>query len=813
MRSVSRRFLHFCAAFFLLHGALLAEEGSPLEEIRKAIEDAGAGWTADLTPYTNLPWPEKQALCGTLLEVPQGPWHAPGARRDVPAQLDWRNNLGSDWTTPVRDQGGCGSCWAFGACAAFESRYGIARNDPFIRLDLSEQFMVSCSSGSCAGYSVSGTMQFLEATGTTDEDCFHYAARDLPCESACSDWESRIEKIVDWSYVRSDPQEIMEALQSGPVTAAYTVYDDFFSYSGGVYEHVWGGAAGGHMVSICGYDSENDPPYWICKNSWGPSWGMQGWFYIAWGECGIDDQVTTFSLDVRNLVRGTITDAATGDSVAGARVEIMETGQSTFTGAHGSYFIGSLSDTATVIVSHFRYSADTSGVLVLSDTATVFDASIPPLPTSTLGGLVLDPCSSTGVRSRVILMMNGVSFDTVYSDIGTGFYEFSDLPVSNPPYTEYTGFEVSALIPYPSSTLFEEELDLEPGRMHVHIIELPPAKILVVDDDGGDDYESYFIPEVGRSGLSHYHFDVEAEDTSAADFLGLFPPTTLVLWFTGDAAESTITPAEEQRLREFLDAGGSLFITGQNIVEDLSARGSTFLSEVLQLAYLDTSDCRFAMPAAGDLLGDSLTTIITVGTQGAGNQTSRDCLLALGPLAHECLFYATSPVDTVSHGTAAAWIEDEATGRPLVLVLGFGFEAILSGNPSSMSRDEVLGHALRLFEMAPVGVEWEGDRRGAPFTPRAFALCQNYPNPFNPRTTIGFDVPGVAGERVDVRLEIYNLRGQRVRCLADGEREPGTYSLTWDGLDESGEPAGSGVYFYRITAGRFSSVRKMLLLK
>jgi hypothetical protein len=813
MRIVSMMSLFFFVLLLFPQGRLMAEEPSPLDEIRKAIEEAGAEWTADLTPYTNLSWEEKQHLCGTILEVPEGPWYEPGANRDVPPQLDWRNYLGYDWTTAVRDQGSCGSCWAFGACAAFESRYGIVRNDPTIRLDLSEQFMVSCSPGSCAGYSVSGTMQFLEDTGTTDEGCFRYAASDLPCENACVDWEDRIEKIADWSYVRRDSEDIMEALQNGPLTAAFTVYDDFFSYTGGVYEHVWGENPGGHMVAIYGYDSEHDPPYWICKNSWGPSWGMQGWFYIAWGECGIEDAITTFSLDVKNLVRGTITDTATGDSLAGVRIQIVETGQSTFTGPQGSYLIGSLSDTATVIASHFRYSADTSDVLALSDTVTVFDASLPLLETSSLGGLVLDTDNDTGVQSRVILMMNGAPLDSVYSDLGTGYYEFPALPVSNPPYTEYTGFEVNALIPYPASTCDEETLLLEPGKMLVHVIELSPAKILLVDDDEGDEYENYFLPEVAGCGVSYYHFDVHAEDTSAADFLGLFPPTTLVLWFTGDAAESTITLEEEGRLREFLDAGGNLFLTGQNIAEDLSARGSTFLSEVLHLTYVDTTDCRFAMQREGDLLGDSLSTIVTMGSQGASNQTSRDCLLPLDAIAHECLFYATSPVDTIGAGTAAVWVEDGVSGRPRVLFFGFGFEAILSGNPSSMTRDEVLARALCLFDMMPVGIEEEGDMLLTTPLPKAFALAQNYPNPFNPRTTIRFDIPGEEAEKVSVALEIFNLRGQRVRCLMDGEREPGTYSVTWDGRDENGETAGSGVFFYRVTAGKFSSVRKMVLLK
>jgi C1A family cysteine protease len=72
----------------------------------------------------------------------------------------------------------------------------------------------------------------------------------------------------------------------GPVCAAFVVYQDFFNYKDGIYKHVSGGEAGGHCVTIVGYN--DNPGYWICKNSWGTGWGMQGFFNIAYGQCGID---------------------------------------------------------------------------------------------------------------------------------------------------------------------------------------------------------------------------------------------------------------------------------------------------------------------------------------------------------------------------------------------------------------------------------------------------------------------------------------------------------------------------------------------
>ncbi len=95
--------------------------------------------------------------------------------------------------------------------------------------------------------------------------------------------------------------------------------------------------------------------------------------------------------------------------------------------------------------------------------------------------------------------------------------------------------------------------------------------------------------------------------------------------------------------------------------------------------------------------------------------------------------------------------------------------------------------------------------------PTAFSLAQNVPNPFNPSTTIGYAVP--EGRQVWVRLEVYDLRGSVVRTLVDEVREPGSYTVFWDGRDEAGHQVPSGVYFYRMHSGDFVQTRKMVLLK
>ncbi|GEM_PF-593336 len=94
--------------------------------------------------------------------------------------------------------------------------------------------------------------------------------------------------------------------------------------------------------------------------------------------------------------------------------------------------------------------------------------------------------------------------------------------------------------------------------------------------------------------------------------------------------------------------------------------------------------------------------------------------------------------------------------------------------------------------------------------PRQFELYQNYPNPFNPSTTIQFAIP----EQANVRLEIYNMLGQRVKVLvADEYYQPGIYSVLWNGLNESNLPVTSGTYIYRIAAGNFVESKRMIFIK
>lgn len=105
-------------------------------------------------------------------------------------------------------------------------------------------------------------------------------------------------------------------------------------------------------------------------------------------------------------------------------------------------------------------------------------------------------------------------------------------------------------------------------------------------------------------------------------------------------------------------------------------------------------------------------------------------------------------------------------------------------------------------------VEEDGQRGG---TPEQARVSAPYPNPFNPSTSISYAVPGAGAQPVSV--EVFDLRGRRIRTLVDGVQGPGEHIVNWDGLSENREPVTSGVYTYKITIGSFTTRGKLTLLK
>jgi len=290
----------------LLAASPVRAQGSPedlseaIAALQSEISAAGANWQAGMTSMLLLSPEERRARLGgiSLENTPQAAVLPPlsDTTASLPSKLDWRNYQGLDWTTPVKNQGNCGSCWAFAVIAGIESRMKIRNGNAAFNPDLSEQDLVSCSNaGTCGGGWDYLAMQWMKDHGVPNETCFPYAAIDAPCNSTCSD----VVKIDDWAWAggtwaSTDVNAIKQALLDGPVSTYLTVYTDFFFYSNGIYKMVLGALEGGHLVSIIGWDDTTTPPCWIVKNSWGTGWGENGYFRIVMGknECNIEKQTS-----------------------------------------------------------------------------------------------------------------------------------------------------------------------------------------------------------------------------------------------------------------------------------------------------------------------------------------------------------------------------------------------------------------------------------------------------------------------------------------------------------------------------------------
>lgn len=271
----------------------MADEGMTTAALQASIQQAGAEWQAGETTISALPPEQRVRRLG--LAVPMNDLQAPfmGVMSAVaaPPKFDLRNVAGNNYITGVRDQGGCGSCVAFGCIATIEGSIAWQQKKPNPSMHLSEAHLFYCygatEGANCGtGWWPEKAFAHCIATGIVDDLCFPYVPADQPCK-LCDDWKKRLTKIASTNGLAGNPAAMKQWISTkGPLVGCLIVYDDFFSYRSGVYKHVSGGQAGGHCVSIVGYD--DTAGCWICKNSWGPGWGEAGFFRIAYGQCNIE---------------------------------------------------------------------------------------------------------------------------------------------------------------------------------------------------------------------------------------------------------------------------------------------------------------------------------------------------------------------------------------------------------------------------------------------------------------------------------------------------------------------------------------------
>lgn len=236
-----------------------------------------------------------------------------GNTASLPERFSWLDpidNLGREIITPPKDQSpdgfDCNSCVAFAVVGAIEAQMNKLAGQIIGEVNLSEGYLFFGRCGECCqnGWNtVSALNQCL--SGLPSEDAFPYYPRP-------SNPPSTIQPVVyldRWRNTRNAADAKRAVIHKGPTVAEMVIFEDFKHYREGVYRHEKGREVGQHVIVIVGYDDNpstktppsNEPPYWLCKNSWGTDWGFDprisratpdqpgtgGFFKIAYDECDI----------------------------------------------------------------------------------------------------------------------------------------------------------------------------------------------------------------------------------------------------------------------------------------------------------------------------------------------------------------------------------------------------------------------------------------------------------------------------------------------------------------------------------------------
>lgn len=262
-----------------------------LEAMRAIIAAEGHQFTVGPNPAMQY---DLKQLCGLRTDFPLPTVHLNTALKNT-VDLARPASLPSSYTgyyTSIKDQGACGSCWAFAAVGLLESM--ILKHDS-IEVDLSEQYMLSCNPwgwGCNGGY---WPNDMLVDPGAAMESCFPYVATEVPCKDTCATPYS----IQGWDFVTEDNvvpdvELIKQAIYTYGAVSAGVYADRWFQYyTSGVLTRCkrrvnWSN----HAIILCGWDDAKGA--WLLKNSWGPNWGENGFMWIQYNCNRVGDGANYF---------------------------------------------------------------------------------------------------------------------------------------------------------------------------------------------------------------------------------------------------------------------------------------------------------------------------------------------------------------------------------------------------------------------------------------------------------------------------------------------------------------------------------------
>jgi subtilisin family serine protease len=404
----------------------------------------------------------------------------------------------------------------------------------------------------------------------------------------------------------------------------------------------------------------------------------------GWGRVNAFAAVSAALTGIGTL-SGTVTSSVGGTPIENAKVLITDTGQKVYTNASGQYTIQLVAGGHNVQVSRFGYDIGTAAVNVVANATTVQDFVLTQLPSGTIAGLVTDMETHVGVATNITIKFAGDPVLYTSTNPSTGEYSVV-LPVGS------YDLVFNPVFPYPMTT--RNGIAVAEGATTTLNVELQAAQVLIVDDDAGAGYQTYF--EVAVAGAGRSYLTVTTPPTAAS--MALFET---VIWLTGDDYSTTLSTTDQAEIAAFLDGGGRLFISGQDIGYDINT--VPFYGNYLHAQYVaDDVGLGGVLGVSTNVVGYGFAFDIKGGS-GANNQGYPS---EINPLAPATAAFVYDPSVPAAAATANDMTKDQISANAILqsgtagltfengtyklVYFAFGFEAIADATTRTEVMDRVL---------------------------------------------------------------------------------------------------------------------------
>ena len=418
----------------------------------------------------------------------------------------------------------------------------------------------------------------------------------------------------------------------------------------------------------------------------------------GWGRVNAYTAVTAALTGVGTL-DGTVY-SSMGGTVENAMILITDTGQRIYSGSDGTYSLPTVAGDHTVEVSRFGYGTISESVTVNADETTTLNVTLTQLPSGTIAGHVTDEDTGDGIEADITVKLAGEEVVWSSTDPVTGEYSIL-LPVGTYDLVYSPGF------PYPMTTL--TGIEVFDGVTTTQDVHLGAAQVLVVDDDDEHDFEAWFEDAIEAAGRSYLTVSTTPDVAEMMMFES-------VVWLTGNDYTATLTATDQANLATYLDAGGRLFMSGQDIGFDIHT--DAFYADYLHAAYVqDNAGVGGVLGATTSLVGQGFSFEIQGGS-GADNQAYPSEIDPVYPGMSAFFYDETVAAGTVtahdmgkgavganalgSSGTAGLTVDN---GTYKLVYFAFGFEAIASEADRHDLMERILDWLLGYPEIAHTPLE------------------------------------------------------------------------------------------------------------